>query len=124
MGDTAFDVDLDLWDLVGEHARKAFADDFSAQGARRVAATLMRETADAAVRRIGEVWRQGLLATVVAVGDYLIKTFYEGDLDRAKQHAPARPGALARLLERADELPVGVHQLRQAIRVSVQYREL
>ena len=90
----------------------------------RAVAHAERPMVDAAVAHIRGVWTQGLLATVVAVGDYLIEHFYDGSLELARSRSPSKASAFAQLLGRVNELPIGVHQLRQAIRVSVQYREL
>ena len=77
-----------------------------------------------AVRHLNRLWREGLLGTVVAVGDYLIEKFYGGSLDEARSQRPNKASALRKLLARAEELPVSPHALKQAVRVAAQYHEL
>ena len=77
-----------------------------------------------AVADIQRIWSQGLLSTVVSLGDYLIEKFYGGDVDQARSRRPHKAAAFARLLERAEELPVSVHALKQSVRIAVQYHEL
>ena len=79
---------------------------------------------DEAVRHLNRLWREGLLGTVVAVGDYLIEKFYGGSPEEARSQRPNKPSALRQLLERAEELPVSPHALKQAVRVAAQYHEL
>jgi hypothetical protein len=77
-----------------------------------------------ALAHIRRIWSHGLLATVVALGDYLIETFYAGDLRDVRSRRAHKPAALARLLARADELPVTAHALKQSMRMAAQYHEL
>jgi hypothetical protein len=77
-----------------------------------------------AVAHIRRLWSHGLLATVVALGDYLITTFYAGNLRDVRSRRAHKPAALARLLARADELPVTAHALKQSMRMAAQYHEL
>ena len=77
-----------------------------------------------AIAHIRRIWSHGLLATVVALGDYLIKTFYAGDLRDVRSRRAHKPAALARLLARADELPVTAHALKQSMRMAAQYHAL
>jgi hypothetical protein len=77
-----------------------------------------------ALAHIRRIWSHGLLTTVVALGDYLIKTFYAGDLRDVRSRRAHKPAALARLLARADELPVTAHALKQSMRMAAQYHEL
>jgi hypothetical protein len=82
------------------------------------------ELVEHAVGDIGRIWSGGLLSTVVALGDYLIEKFYGGSLDEACSRRPHKPAALARLMERASELPVSVHALKQSVRIASQHRAL
>ncbi|HEU4407537.1 MAG TPA: hypothetical protein VFS43_19885 [Polyangiaceae bacterium] len=77
-----------------------------------------------ALDHIRNLWTQGLLSTVVSLGDYIIEKFYGGDVREARSQRPHKPAALSRLLARKDELPISAHALKQAVRISVQYREL
>jgi hypothetical protein len=82
------------------------------------------ELVDQAVVDIGRIWSGGLLATVVALGGYLIEKFYGSSVDEACSRRPHKPAALARLLERAGELPVSIHALKQSVRIAAQHRAL
>ena len=79
---------------------------------------------DEAIEHLQSIWRQGLLQTVVTVGDYLIQQFFDGSLAGAASLSPTKPAALGRLLARAPEIGVSVHQLRVAVRIAAQYRQL
>jgi hypothetical protein len=83
-----------------------------------------QQLVETAVKDITRLWRRGLLDTVVAVGDYLIATFFDDDIAAALSHTPTKPTALRQLYARVDELPIGLHQLRVAIRVAVQCHQL
>ena len=79
---------------------------------------------DQAIVHLRRIWSEGLLKTVVAMGNYLIETFYGGSLVEAQSRSPRKPAALVRLYERADDLPVSVHALKQCVRIAAQYHEL
>ena len=79
---------------------------------------------DQTIVHLRRIWSEGLLKTVVAMGNYLIETFYGGSLVEAQSRSPRKPAALARLYERADDLPVSVHALKQCVRIAAQYHEL
>ena len=79
---------------------------------------------DGVVGQIRDLWRQGLLATVVAVGDCLIERFFDSSLELAASHAPVKESALRQLYKRVGELPIGLHQLRLAVRVAVQWHRM
>lgn len=76
-----------------------------------------------AIVEINRIWGTGLRDTVVRVGQYLIKNFY-GSIENARSLSPDKAASLASLYDRAEELALGVHQLRIAVRVAVQVREL
>ena len=79
---------------------------------------------DEAIVALRHLWTQGYLSTVVAVGDYLIAHFFDGSLELAGSFAPTKLSALSHLMARADELPISSTQLRVAVRIAAQYREL
>lgn len=85
---------------------------------------LHRDDVSEAIRQINAIWQQGGLSTVVAIGDYVIRVFYGGDLDLALSFSPTKPKGLRELFERADELHVSVHALKESVRISVQYHAL
>ena len=99
--------------------------------ASRKSAALIRRAADAderlvteALRHIQNLTRRAVIEGTAEVGDYLISTFYAGNLDLASSNSPAKPNALAGLLERADTIDTSAAFLRRAIRFSLQYRSL
>jgi hypothetical protein len=79
---------------------------------------------DQAIREINAIWRQGGLSTVVAIGDYLIRAFFEGDLELAQSRRPTKEKALSELFSRVDELELSLHALRRAVPIALQYRAL
>jgi hypothetical protein len=90
----------------------------------RAPLTVHVDPVDQTIREINEIWRQGGLNTVVAIGDYLIRVFYGGDLELAQSHNPTKGKALAELYDRVDELYISLHALRRAVPIAVQYRSL
>src|SRR5258706_12155272 len=85
---------------------------------------LERDDLDEVIAQINALWRKGVLNTVVALGDYLIKTFYGGDLELAQSHSPTKPARLTQLFDRADELQVSIHALKESVRIAAQYHEM
>ena len=77
-----------------------------------------------ALHHIRDLARQAMLDVAVAIGDYIVKHFFGGDLDLARSNDPTKPVALRRLLERADEMDVSSTVIRRSVSLSVQYRQL
>lgn len=77
-----------------------------------------------AIAHVRGLARRGLLETAVAIGDYLVATFFDGDLELARSRRPTKPAALSRFLERADETEIAASLLRRSIALSAQYRSL
>src|SRR5688572_14106128 len=89
-------------------------------------ATLSKDESEvqAAIEHIQRIWRQGLLDAVVAVGDYLIRVAYSGDLALASSFRPTKPKLLEALYARSHQLPIKPHALKVAVRIAVQYHQL
>jgi hypothetical protein len=83
-----------------------------------------KQLVEGAIAAINHLWKRGVLQTAVSVGDYLIDAFFDGNIGLALSHSPVKPNALRHLYQRVDELPVSLHQLRVAVRVAAQWRQL
>src|SRR5947207_2882257 len=77
-----------------------------------------------ALHHLRDLARQAMLDVAVAMGDYIVKQFFDGDLELARSNTPAKPAALRRLLERSDEMDVSSALIRRSVALSVQYRQL
>jgi hypothetical protein len=90
----------------------------------RASLTVHVDVVDEAIREINAMWRQGGLNTIVAIGDYLIRIFYSGDLELAQSRSPTKEKRLSELFARVDELLISRHALQRAVPIALQYRAL
>src|SRR5262245_57526025 len=79
---------------------------------------------DEAIANVSLMYHRGVVATVVAIGDYLLDTFFAGNVDLVASNNPTKSVAMLRFLERADETPLSAHALRRSIPLSIQYHAL
>src|SRR5437867_3362313 len=90
----------------------------------RTTADRLDRHVEAAIARINQMWRTGVLSAVVAIGDYVIQQFFEGDLELASSQNPNKSASFNKLLEREKDLPFSSTSLRRMVFIAVQYHQM
>ncbi len=86
-------------------------------------ALLTDEQIDEAVNEINNIVGKNLLQTALEIGEYVLKKFFEDDIEKAKSHAPNKDVSF-RKLEKRNDMVIRFSKLCLTVNLAIQEREL
>lgn len=83
----------------------------------------VQELVARAIVHVKRIAGRTVLAGAVEIGDYLLPTFFDNDVDLARKKG-AKPVALERFFEQAPQMDISQALLRRCIPIAIQYHAL